>query len=72
MVETMNQRLTHKKPNGDTDRDRYHRSPDIDTIGIGRDTARLRETGLSNEMNVSSENVAREMRRSQERGREHR
>ena len=46
MAETTNQGLTHEKPHSDTNGHRYHRSPDIDAIGVGRDTSRLRETRL--------------------------
>ena len=58
MIETVNQGLTHKKPNSDTNRYRYHRSPDVDTTGISGDTSRLRETGLPNKRILIIGNVA--------------
>src|SRR6202044_831941 len=53
MIETMDQSLTHKKPYGDANRDRYHRCPDIDTVSVGSDASRLGETRLLDRTNIS-------------------
>ncbi len=51
-AEHINEGLAHKEPDGDTDGDSNHRTPNVDAVPLRRDTAGLRQTGLR--QNVSA------------------
>ena len=56
-AEHVHERLTHEKSNGDTDRNRYHSTPDVYPVARcgDRSTCSLRETRLQREKNRVSQ-----------------